>query len=154
MDIAEHMINNNKSELRSSQLGPATAESLADLLYEIGKDQAKHGRHDLAVKWLERAYDVLGDQDLERLSADAGELRLSIMQSMGGYPMPGWGLTANLDLVQSLMKLKNGSHDSNEQEKAWELVRLLELVPKSPHQLTCVTDRLCRTMARRLSSRC
>ncbi|KAF2497692.1 SPO22-domain-containing protein [Lophium mytilinum] len=109
MDIAEHMF--SKAELSGHQLDPATAESLSDLLYEIGKDQLKHGRYEAAVKWLERAHEVLGDHELERLSADAGELRLSIMQS----------------LVQSLMKLNDIPEDSDARQRAWQLVNLMDI---------------------------
>ena len=37
----------------------------------------------MAVRWLERAHDVLGSHELERFSMDAGQLRLTIMQSLG-----------------------------------------------------------------------
>ncbi|OCK77725.1 SPO22-domain-containing protein [Lepidopterella palustris CBS 459.81] len=104
MDIAEHMF--SKSALVGNHLDPATAENLSDLLYEIGKDMLHKKNYEMAVKWLGRSHDVLGEQDLEKLSVDAGELRLSIMQS----------------LVKAFMKLKNPDAEG----KAWELVNLLE----------------------------
>jgi hypothetical protein len=57
-----------------------SAEELADALYEIGKDLFTKKQYEVAVRWLGRAYDVLGQQDLSGLSDDAGELRLSVMQ--------------------------------------------------------------------------
>lgn len=81
MDIAEHMF--TKCKQLTCALTPLSAESLADLLYEIGKDLLGKLNFELAVRWLERAHDVMGEQDLEMLSSEAGELRHSIMQSIG-----------------------------------------------------------------------
>jgi tetratricopeptide (TPR) repeat protein len=83
MDTAEHMFTKCKQLTRS--VTPSTAESLADLLYEMGKALLEKRNYELAVRWLERAYDVLSDQNIEMLSSEAGELRLSIMLSMGLY---------------------------------------------------------------------
>ncbi|KAF1951086.1 SPO22-domain-containing protein [Byssothecium circinans] len=105
MDTAEHMFTKCKQLNRA--LAPSTAESLADLLYEIGKDMLGKHNYELGVRWLERAYDILGQHELELLSAEAGDLRLSIM----------------LSIVQSHMKLK--SHESR--DKAWNMVSLLEV---------------------------
>lgn len=104
LDIAEHMF--SKCAISGNQLDPATVESISDLLYEIGKDLLNQKQYELAVKWLERSHDVLGEQELEKLSADAGELKLSILQS----------------LIQALLKLQN----CEAQQKALELVNLLE----------------------------
>lgn len=59
------------------------AESFADLLFEIGKEALTKRNYELAVRWLERAHDVIGEQDLDTLSPDVGELRLCTMQSIG-----------------------------------------------------------------------
>lgn len=61
---------------------PGTAESLADVLYEMGKDLLVKQKYEMAVKWLERAGEVLDGQELDRLSMDALELRNSILQSL------------------------------------------------------------------------
>ena len=83
MDTAEHMFSKCKELQR--QLEPSTAESMADMLFEIG-DEFTHKRNfEVAVKWLERAHDVIGEQAIEKLSPDAGELRLTIMQRLGWY---------------------------------------------------------------------
>jgi len=81
MDTAEHMFAKCKQLDRA--LTPSSAESLADLLYEIGKDNLTKRAYEVAIKWLERAHDVLGEQDMELLSPEAGELRLSTMHSIG-----------------------------------------------------------------------
>ena len=64
-------------------LDPATAQDIADLLYEIGKESFRKQEHEIAVKWLERAYDVLSTQSLERLSFNAGDLRMNILHDLG-----------------------------------------------------------------------
>ncbi|KAF2463463.1 SPO22-domain-containing protein [Lindgomyces ingoldianus] len=104
MDTAEHMF--SKTKQRNFALEPTTAESLADLLCEIGRDLLGRRNYELAVRWLERAHDMLGEQDLEILSSEAGELRLSIMQS----------------LVQGYIKLKT----PEAQKRAEDMVNLLE----------------------------
>jgi hypothetical protein len=62
---------------------PALTENLADALYEIGKGLFGRKQFDMAVRWLERAHDILSEQELEHLSDNGGELRLAIMQLLG-----------------------------------------------------------------------
>jgi hypothetical protein len=80
VDTAEHMY--AKCKQFTDALTPRSAETLADLLYEIGKDSLKKNNHEAAICWLERAYDTLGEQNMELLSPEAGELRLSAMHSI------------------------------------------------------------------------
>lgn len=82
MDTAEHMFLKCK-ELKDA-LHPGTAETLADLLYEIGKDSLNKRNYEAASRWLERAYDTLEEQEMELLSPEAGELRLCTMHGIGG----------------------------------------------------------------------
>ncbi|KAF2689190.1 SPO22-domain-containing protein [Lentithecium fluviatile CBS 122367] len=104
MDTAEHMF--TKCKQMTQSLTPATAENLADLFYDMGKTFLAKRKYEVAVRWLERAYDVLGEQDVELLSSEAGELRLSIMQS----------------IAQAYMKIG----DAEVRSKAWHLVQLME----------------------------
>jgi hypothetical protein len=60
---------------------PHTAESLADILFEMGKDLLHKQQYQMAIKWLDRSSRVLNGQDLDRLSMDASELRMSIMEA-------------------------------------------------------------------------
>lgn len=69
----------------SDALDPSAIESLADLMYEIGKDVFLKKDFESAVKWLERAHDALGTRDLERMSLDATELRCSVLHYLGVY---------------------------------------------------------------------
>ncbi|KAA8565380.1 hypothetical protein EYC84_011087 [Monilinia fructicola] len=80
MQLAEHMF--NKSKASKHLFDHATTESLSDTLYEMGKALLEKGQHALAVKWLERAYEVLNGDELDKLSVDATELRVSIIQTL------------------------------------------------------------------------
>lgn len=79
--MAEHMF--AKCKKVGVALGPEPAEDLADLFYEIGKQALTKRHYEAAVKWLERACDVIGEQDLVMVSAEASELRLCIYQGLG-----------------------------------------------------------------------
>ncbi|KAL6711348.1 sporulation-specific protein 22 [Coniothyrium glycines] len=104
LDMAEHMFAKCK---QLNHVGQAQLlESLADLCYEIGKDRFAKRDYDLAIRWLERAYDFLGDQESELSSPEAGELRLSTMHN----------------IVQAHMKLRT----PESKDKAWQMVKLLE----------------------------
>lgn len=92
--MAEHMF--RKAAVEDKQLDPNTAESFSDLLFEIGKHQLESKQYELAVKWLERSYDLLSRQEFERLSSDAGELRISILQSTGSYEVSDMERCVNL----------------------------------------------------------
>lgn len=82
MDLAEHLFS-KAAPLMSKDLDPATLESLADLLYEMGRNLFQQKQYELAVKWLERSLDAISCQTLDRLSPDAGDLRMSIMHDLG-----------------------------------------------------------------------
>jgi hypothetical protein len=69
-----------KASLSERLLDPSTAESLADLLFEMGRELLEKKQFELAVKWLDRAFTVLNSQELDRLSSNASELRTSIIQ--------------------------------------------------------------------------
>ncbi len=63
----------------------AVAEDMVDLFFEIGKCLLDKGCCDMAVIWLKRAYELLQNQDLEKLSPDAGELRLNLLHTYGKH---------------------------------------------------------------------
>lgn len=85
-----------------------SAEKLADLLYNIGQECLKTKKFDLAIKWLQRAHEVLQAQEPERLSIDASDLGITITQSR----------------VQALLALQNDEAFA----QATQLVDLLESV--------------------------
>jgi hypothetical protein len=73
----------SKIRIDPNNVESSGAESLADLLLEIGNDLVQKRQLEIGVKWLERSYDALAQCDLDQLSRDAGELKLSITQSLG-----------------------------------------------------------------------
>lgn len=80
LDIAEHMF--AKAEPGSRRLDPTSTEELADTVFEIGRGLWQERKYEVAVKWLERALDVLSSQEVQDLSMDAAALRLSILQTL------------------------------------------------------------------------
>lgn len=105
LDLAEHMFSNG--DLGSSRLAPDTAVVLTDTLFEIGRDVFRKRQYEDAVKWLNRAFTVIGERGLEELDHDAVELRLSIMNY----------------LVRACL----GVGDRESKEKARGIVDVLEL---------------------------
>lgn len=59
------------------------AENLAGVLHDLGKRLYVKEMYNDAAEWLERALDELDEQELERLSAEAGDVRLAIVQQIG-----------------------------------------------------------------------
>ena len=103
-DMAEHMF---KKSLACKELfDPNTTESLADILFEIGKGLLYSKQYHMAVKWLERAFDIINGPEIDQLSVDAGELRISVMEAT----------------IKALLGLKEAAAA----EKARDLVHLLE----------------------------
>lgn len=96
----------NKSMSSKHFFDANTAESLADVLYEMGRDLLGKRQYTMAAKWLERAHTVLVEQELDRLSMDASELRMSITES----------------LIRALL----GLQDKESTDKARSLVDLLQ----------------------------
>lgn len=96
-----------KLSAKSADRTPSTVEGLADLFYEIGKDQASKSHPSEAIKWLTKAYDAISGVKLDDLSSDAPELHLSIMHGM----------------IRALVDWKGEDNMS----KAWNLVRELNI---------------------------
>lgn len=104
LDIAEHMF--SKANIANDTLDPTSGEELADSLFEMGKDLLSGRQFELAARWLERALDVLDGIELEQLSQDASDLRLSI--------------------VHSYTKALLGLQTADARSKARDMMRLLE----------------------------
>ncbi|KAL5114846.1 sporulation-specific protein 22 [Pleosporales sp. CAS-2024a] len=104
MDTAEHMY--TKCKQLTGTTTPSSAEALADVLYEMGKDSLMKLNYEIAARWLERAYDSLCEQDIEMISPEGSELRLSTMHG----------------IVQAYMKL--GTTEAK--DKAWNMLKLME----------------------------
>ncbi|KAF6805556.1 hypothetical protein CSOJ01_09425 [Colletotrichum sojae] len=125
LNVADFMYGKAQPILES--LDRISAEKMAEVLFEIGRDLSKKGDLTQAVRWLERAHDVISTQDLDRLSRDAVELRLSISQAhihaLLGMDTPEASQKA-LDLVNYI--------ESEVGEKAVVLLLRLELLQKTP----------------------
>ena len=78
--MAEHMY--KKSMSCQQTFDPSTAESLADVLFEMGNDFLDKQQYENAVKWLGRSYEVIDDQELDKMSPNISELSLSIAESL------------------------------------------------------------------------
>ena len=106
LDLAELWL--QKLGSREDVVDPSTAETLADLFFEIGKSEEEKSKALEAMTWLTKAHDIIISQDLECLSIDAGELQVAIMHA----------------LVKILIK-----EDSEEnRKKAWNLIQELDIV--------------------------
>ncbi|KAI8296835.1 Transcriptional regulator [Colletotrichum sp. SAR 10_98] len=79
LNVADFMYDKGQPTIQT--LDPGSAELLTEVLFEIGKDFSNKGDFKMAVKWLERAYDIINSQELDRLPRDALELRLSVCQA-------------------------------------------------------------------------
>ncbi|KAF5526463.1 hypothetical protein CGCA056_v002343 [Colletotrichum aenigma] len=79
LNVADFMYDKGQPTIQT--LDPGSAELLTEVLFEIGKDFSTKGDFKMAVKWLERAYDIINSQELDRLPRDALELRLSVCQA-------------------------------------------------------------------------
>jgi predicted nucleic acid-binding protein len=120
MDTAEHMYAKWKQLNGTTLLGDT--EVVGDLFYEIGKDALTKNNYELAIKWLERAYDALSEQDLNLLSPEASELRLSIMHSIGSFIKLCGRMVLTLVTVQSHLSLKTPDGHT----KGCNMVRLIK----------------------------
>ena len=64
-----------------ANLDARLAESLADTFFDIGRAFLPKKEFQMAVKWLERAYEAIDGQEIDKLSRDGIELRLIILQA-------------------------------------------------------------------------
>lgn len=71
-----------KAEGLRQFLSPDYAERLADVLYEIGKSLSARSDFAIAIKWFDRANEVINCSGIERLSREGIELRLAILQAL------------------------------------------------------------------------
>ena len=86
LDLAEHFF--ATIDPTQCRCAPTVTEDIVDLLFEIGKGLLDRGCSNNAITWLERAYHLLESQDIDRLSPDAGELRLNVMCTYGWLCCP------------------------------------------------------------------
>ncbi|KAI2473487.1 meiosis protein SPO22/ZIP4 like-domain-containing protein [Annulohypoxylon bovei var. microspora] len=128
LDVADHLY--EKVLDGKTDTDPLSAENLADSLFEIGKDLAEKKNLPLAVKWLQRAYEVINAQDLEQLSREAIELRLAISQALVRAYL-------NTDTPEGFQKAENHICyiESEIGDKLVVLLLRLELLLNSPAEV-------------------
>ncbi|RFN41036.1 hypothetical protein FIE12Z_13002 [Fusarium flagelliforme] len=80
LDVAEHMY--AKADDLLHLIDTSSAEQLADTFQHIGSELLSKEDHDMALKWLRRALDLVNSQGLERLSTEGLELRISIYHEL------------------------------------------------------------------------
>lgn len=128
------------------EFDPLPAEQLADLFFEIGSDQANKSQYSEAIRWLERAHDVLGSQSLEQLSSDAGELQLSIMHGTikalmniggDGNNTRAWNIVGELEVMYgdrlAVLLLKLDLYDTDPTSSPHEYCDVLQKIVRSVH---------------------
>ena len=142
--MADIMLSKLRTDMK--QLDPSSAEQLADLCFEIGSDQAEKSLHSEALRWLEKARDIMASQSLKNLSSDAGELQLSIMHSMvkafmriGGEEnmVRAWTIVEELDLEcghrLAVLLLKLDLYDTDAAASPYEYCDVLRKIVCSVH---------------------
>ncbi|KAI2642014.1 meiosis protein SPO22/ZIP4 like-domain-containing protein [Xylaria nigripes] len=80
MDVAEHLYASVEKLIHKTNT--VSIENLSDAVFEIGRDLAQKKNYSLAIKWIERAHDLINGQDITQLSRDAIELRFAISQAL------------------------------------------------------------------------
>jgi hypothetical protein len=80
MDVAEHMYNQIDTALLREV--SESGEELVDTFYRIGAAELQRQSLESAIKWLERAHDVLADLDIRGLSENAPNLRMCTMHML------------------------------------------------------------------------
>ncbi|RYP44678.1 hypothetical protein DL768_008881 [Monosporascus sp. mg162] len=128
LDVTDYMY--SKVEKLEHIMGTPLMEAFADTLFEIGKTLAARNDFSLATKWLDRAYDTINSQGLDKLSREAVELRMAISQALVHA-----NLNASTD--HSFQKAENlvAYMESEIGDKLTVLLLRLELLLKSPAEV-------------------
>ncbi|KAI1388233.1 SPO22-domain-containing protein [Hypoxylon trugodes] len=129
LDVADHLYEKIQDH-NNDIIDPESVGNLADAFYEIGKDLTAQRNFPLAAKWLERAYECINIQEIERLSREVVELRLAISQAL---------VRAYLDVKteDGFQKAENhvGYIESEIGDKLVVLLLRLELLLSSPAEV-------------------
>ncbi|KAL2263859.1 hypothetical protein VTK26DRAFT_4655 [Humicola hyalothermophila] len=128
LDVAEHMC--TKAEDLRQFLSSEYAEKLADVLYEIGRSLSARNDFSLAIKWFERANEVVNTPGLEQLSREGLELRLAIVQALV-TALLGTGTPDGLDKARNHVDLL----ESEASNKFVVSLLKLELLQRTPAEV-------------------
>ncbi|KAG5745521.1 hypothetical protein H9Q70_011785 [Fusarium xylarioides] len=128
LDVAEHMY--AKADDLLHNLDPTSAEHLADTFHGIGGDLLSRGDNEMALKWLQRALELINGQAPERLSTEGLELRISIHHEL----IQAFLATGSQDGLQEAENLV--SHVESEiGDKPVVLHWRLEILQRSPSEI-------------------
>ncbi|PKS07050.1 hypothetical protein jhhlp_005647 [Lomentospora prolificans] len=127
LDVAEHMYRKAEDTLKS--LDPRPAENLCAVLFEIGRASLEQKDFSLATKWLERAYGVINNQELEDLSRNGVELRLTIVQAFI-QALVGTGNLEDMNKARDIVMYM----ESDIGDKPVVLLMRLELLMSTPDE--------------------
>lgn len=128
LDVAEHMFSQADDLLE--RLQPKSTEKVADVLYDMGKGLLSREDFPMAVKWLERAWDVINGQQLQDLPRDAVELRVAILQALV-TALLGCQTIDSIAQAQNLVKYV----ESEVGDRPFVLLLNLEVLNKSPAEV-------------------
>ncbi|KAM0339705.1 hypothetical protein ACHAPQ_001521 [Fusarium lateritium] len=129
LDVAEHMF--AKADTLLHHLDPSSAEQLADTFHCIGTDLSSRSDYDMALKWLRRALCLIDEQELERLSTEGLELRMSIHHELF-QALLATGSNENLQEADSLASLVESEIGDKPVVLHWKL----EILQKSPGEVS------------------
>lgn len=87
-------------------------EQLADILFEIGRDQAKKQHYKSALQWLQRAHDVLVAHDSNDFGTDASALRSSVRHCLVHALLRVRSEENNLRVWNIIHELENGAENT------------------------------------------
>lgn len=65
-----------------SRVNPSSAEMITDSIFHVGKSLLSKEDYPMAGKWLQRAWDLILNQQLPEMSRNAVELRMAIFQAL------------------------------------------------------------------------
>lgn len=120
----------SNAEALTSSLHCSTAEKLAELIFKIANDFICKKDYPMAVKWSQRAFNMLNGQDIENISRDAVELRLTIAQGLVTSCL-GLRTTEGYERAQNLVCYL----ESEIGDKMAVLMLNLEVLIKSPGEV-------------------
>ncbi|ROV97146.1 hypothetical protein VMCG_07448 [Cytospora schulzeri] len=126
LDVAEHIYIRTLEELLR-KVKPASAESIIDVLFQIGRGILLREDFQMAEKWLQRAWNAINNQQLQEMSRDAVELRMAILQSLVGALM-SLETTASMEKAHNLVKYM----ESEIGDQPIILLLSLEILSRSP----------------------
>ncbi|RGP64107.1 transcription factor [Fusarium longipes] len=141
LDVAEHMY--KKSETLMQHIDSMSSERLADTFHCIGSELASKEDHDMALKWLQRALNLINAPGPERLSTEGLDLRISIYHELI-QALLATNSEENLKEADNLASLVESEIGDKPIVLHWKL----EIIQRSPGELS--DTNACASILRRM----